>query len=292
MKWIGRFYLTLIFLCGIYTGKGQDILKTADSLYSIAEYEQSGLAYEWIIYSGGESNRTEKAITGKVNSLKKLYQYNKAIEYIDKVNTTGLSDSTRTNLMYESLLLNYLQKNYEEVQSRFLLSRFMLKASAYYQDASLLYSLSHLKSGDWEKGIKSSEAYIQMAASTEEREMLTLNFHELLDTLDVPKDKNPKTARILSMIIPGSGQIYAGYPIDGLTSFGLHALALGTAGLAFFQGLYITGWIGGFGVLQKLYFGGNHRAAHLAEQKNRLNKENFVQPALDLLISISEKDRT
>ncbi len=292
MKWTGRFCLILIFLCGIYTGKSQEIIKVADSLYSVEQYGEAGLVYEWILYSANDPKSKEKALLGRINALKKLAYYDKALEYIDKANIVGLRDSTRAILIYESLLLNYLQHNYEEVQSRFLMSKFLLKPSQYYPDANLLLCLSQLKSGDWEKGIKTSYSYIQMAAPKEEFKHLIQNFEILLDTANTPKIKKAKTARILSMIIPGAGQVYAGYPIEGLTSFGLHILALGGAGFAFTQGLFVSGWVGGFGVLQKLYFGGNHKAAELTEQKNRLKKESFVQPAINFLISISEKYST
>jgi len=289
MKWIVRSCLMLIFLCGISTGKSQDILHKADSLFKVGNYSQSGLTYEWILYSESDPASTDLAMLGRIQSYKKLSQYEKAIDYIDRVNTIELSDSLRVALIYESLLLNYLAENYHEVQSRLLMSKQLLKETSYFNDASLLLCLSQLKAGNWKRASTSSEAYIYNLAPFEKAESLITEFHSIFDTLQAPKLKKPRTARILSMIVPGSGQAYAGYPFDGFISFGLHVIALGGAGLAFTQGLYITGWIGGFGVLQKLYFGGNHRAADLAEQKNQLNKENFIQPASSFLISISEE---
>ncbi len=139
-----------------------------------------------------ELKSKEKALIGRVNALKKLDYYDKAIEYIDKANTAGLTDSTRALFIYESLLLNYLQHNFEEVQSRFLMSKFLLKPSQYFPDANLLLCLSQSKSGDWEKGVKSSQTYIQMAAPKEEIKHLIQNFEALLDTSDAPKIKNAK----------------------------------------------------------------------------------------------------
>ncbi len=291
MRWIARSCLMLIFLCGISTGKSQDILQKADSLFKVGEFEQSGLTYEWILYTESYPEDIDRAILGRVGSYKQLHLYDKAIDYIDRVNTVELSDSLRAALMYESLLLNYLAGNYHEVQSRLLMSKHLLQETSYFNDARLLLCLSQLKAGDWKNASISSESYIYGIAPIEKAESLVTEFHSVFDTLQAPKLKKPRTARILSMIVPGSGQAYAGYPLDGFISFGLHVISLGGAGLAFTQGLYITGWLGGFGVLQKLYFGGNHRAANLAEQKNRLNKENFIQPASSFLISVSQKYR-
>ena len=289
MNWIVRFYLTSIFLCGIYTGKSQEIFHNADSLFLAEEFRQSGLAYEWIVFSTQDSDQKARALLGRTQSLKKLGLYEQASSYIDQINLLELHDSTRAAFMYESLLVNYLSENFHEVQSRFLMSRSSLINTSFFGQARLLQCLSQLESGKWKQMNLAAESFIKEIAPPEKADSLISHFDIIFDTLQAPRLKNPKTARIMSMIIPGSGQIYSGYPGDGLISFSLHALALGSAGLAFTQGLYISGWIGGFGLLQKLYFGGTQRAADLSEQKNRLNKELFIQPVSTYLISISER---
>jgi len=253
------------------------------------EYSKSGLAYEWIIYSGPSPGIEARAVLGRIQSFKKLNLFDQAGSCLDQVNIFAMPDSMKAKILYESLLVNYLAGNFQEVQSRFLMARPFLQNTNFNPTGKLLLCLSHLKSGQWGLVPKSAESFIRTAAPPEKADSLIAQFYILFDTLQPPRLKNPKTARILSMIIPGSGQIYSGYLGDGLISFSLHLLAIGGAGFAFTQGLYVSGWIGGFGLLQKIYFGGIQRAEELAEQKDRLNKELYIQPALTYLIGLSEE---
>ncbi len=288
MNWIVRYCLILIFLCGISTGKSQDVFHQADSLFMAGEFHQAGLAYEWIIYSGTTPGQEARAVLGRVQSFKKLSLFDQAGRHLDQVNIFELPDSMRVAIIYETLLVNYLSGNYQEVLSRFLMARPILQKSDFHKDSKLIQCLSQMKSGQWALASISAESFIELSAPPEKADSLITQFYTLFDTLQSPRFKNPKTARILSMIIPGSGQVYSGYLGDGLISFSLHLLALSGAGFAFSQGLFITGWIGGFGLLQKLYFGGIQRAAELSEQKSRLNKEIFIQPASAYLLGIAE----
>ncbi len=88
--------------------------------------------------------------------------------------------------------------------------------------------------------------------------------------------KNPKTARVLSMILPGAGQFYAGDIKNGLNSLLLNAL-LGfwfvTTGLAYTfvdAAATVTPW------LFRYYGGGIRRAGEIVEKKEgRAASEDF-----------------
>jgi len=289
MKLIVRYCLILIFLCGISTGKGQEVFNKADSLFLVGDYHQAGLAYEWIIFSGPGPDQEIRAILGRVQSYKKLGLFDQAGSLLDQVNILEIPDSIKAAVVYETLLVSYLSGNYMEVQSRFLLGRPYIQNSGFGKQSKLLICLSHLKNGKWDQASISGESYIKSVSPPSQTDSLLDRFHIIFNPTNQPKLKDSRKARIFSMIIPGSGQIYSGYVKDGLISFGLHLLAVGGAGFAFSQGLYISGWIGGFGLLQKLYFGGIQRAEELSEQKNRLKKESFIQPASNFLIGLAEK---
>ena len=291
MKLSVPYCLILIFLCATFTVKAQDSLSRADSLFEIGEYSKAGLAYEWILYSNEEVQNRSQALWGRVQCYKKLGLYEEASKYIDRINLNNIDINLRNRLLYESLLFNYLEENFQEVSSRFLMIRNLIRNTDHFDDAFLLSTLSKFKTGDWEKASEYAEEYIRIKIPETETTLYINEFRTLFKPDEAPKDKNPRTARILSMIIPGSGQIYAGYPLDGFSSFSLHLLAAGGAVISFMNGLYVTGWTGGFGILQKLYFGGNHRAADLAERKSRLNKEHFIQPALEFLVRISDENQ-
>lgn len=285
MKSIVRYCLILVFLCGTFTSKGQDPLKFADSLFSAGDFIGAGLAYEWALYSGTEGEAEAGAKLGRARAFKNQGLFGEAGTTLDRINLYDLPDKFMAPVIYETILVNYLAGNYPEVQSRFLLGKKFLEDSDYEKGAKLVLCLSQLHSGQWDLFTVSAESFIKKA-SPENADSLISGLYEIFDTIRAPKEINPRKARIMSMIIPGSGQVYAGSFKEGAISFGLHAIALGGAGIAFLNGFYITGWIGGFGLLQKLYFGGVMRAEDMAREKNRLNKQLFAQPVSGYLIAI------
>lgn len=91
------------------------------------------------------------------------------------------------------------------------------------------------------------------------------------------RPKKPGMALFLSVVVPGSGQAYAGRPGDGLLSLGL---AGGTAALgvfSFLQGHYAFAFLTCLPLFQKFYEGGARYAMKRAEQWNENRKTTYVK---------------
>jgi hypothetical protein len=109
--------------------------------------------------------------------------------------------------------------------------------------------------------------------------LLDANYINELNSINqqISKLKHKKTvlAGLLSAMVPGLGQLYAGYPKEALNSFALNGLLI--------SGLVITSinytWFDGvlaFGTwLPRYYIGGIKLAAKLAKQRN-LDKKNLL----------------
>lgn len=101
----------------------------------------------------------------------------------------------------------------------------------------------------------------------------------LFDVLVKIKTPNPRTAKILSMCLPGLGQFYAGDIKNGINSFlltgGLFVLGMNIAqSLTFFDALLaVAPWF------QRYYMGGYGRAEKIAEERLR-EKQNKIYLAL------------
>lgn len=81
------------------------------------------------------------------------------------------------------------------------------------------------------------------------------------------KIRKPSTAKRLS-VVPGLGQLYAGYPMPALASLMLVAAGGTYTGLSIQQGLYATSVLtGGFGTLL-FWTGGSRNAAFLTKRHN------------------------
>ena len=96
------------------------------------------------------------------------------------------------------------------------------------------------------------------------------------------KNPKPKTAKILSMIVPGSGQFYAGDIKNGINSLlltggfiylGVHA--------ALNYGI-INSLASASPWIQRYYLGGFKRAELIAEERLALKRDRIYQQILDV----------
>ncbi len=98
---------------------------------------------------------------------------------------------------------------------------------------------------------------------------------QALKTPPIPR-KSPRTARLLAGLLPGTGHLYLGKPLQGLTAFLLNGSFLTGAVFAFRQHLYATGAI-------LLYFetgwylGNINSAGDGARAANRLQQRDFAE---------------
>ena len=93
----------------------------------------------------------------------------------------------------------------------------------------------------------------------------------------------------MSFLMPGLGQIYAGYAKEGLVSAGLQALALGFGVYHVLNRYYMIGFFTGAGLFQTFYFGGARRASIMAEETNRKRKARNSQKIRALLVENEQK---
>ena len=80
--------------------------------------------------------------------------------------------------------------------------------------------------------------------------------------------KSPKLAQLLSTVIPGSGQIYAGKPRNGLISLGINAAFFYLLGDSVVDKRYVDA-AGIFLVGSRFYWGNRHNAKKWATEHNR-----------------------
>jgi TolA-binding protein len=143
--------------------------------------------------------------------------------------------------------------------------------SAIAERAAYLIGWSHLRQRQW---TEAREAFAELDAESPYR----ASGERLATALDPPPElphRSPTVARILSTVLPGTGQIYAGDTVDGLIGLGLHgALIAGTTG-AVLAGLQGAAGIGAF-FTWGFYRTQMSNAATLARDFNAQTEERFI----------------
>jgi tetratricopeptide (TPR) repeat protein len=143
--------------------------------------------------------------------------------------------------------------------------------SAIAQRAAYLIGWSYLRQRQW---TEAREAFAQIDSNSRYRASGERLVAELAPPPELPH-RSATVARVLSTLLPGTGQIYAGHTLDGLIGLGLHgALIAGTTG-AVLAGLQGAAGIGAF-FTWGFYRTQMSNAATLAQDFNAQAEERFI----------------
>lgn len=280
-----------IFLCVPFLIKAQNIEKLfsqANNLYQCGEFRDSRLAFERIVFTTRVNHDCAKAFFGKALCYKQQKQYNRAIEELNRVNFKGLPDSLQFEIRYEFILCAYLATNFNEALSQAKQLRFFIKDSTYHHKILFLEALTYNELTEWQNAESCMKKLITVKAPSDSAKVFTGLIAGTYNQRNYPKLKKVKKAKMLSTFIPGAGQIYAGYPFEGVFNLLLQSACLAGGVYGFYTKYYFTGYIVGFGLFQKFYFGGTRRAELLANKTNYKRIRKFNDNAKHVILRIAK----
>lgn len=248
---MNRCLLLCMCLFGSYLISAQ--VKTAEMLFNRGKYQRAAVAYERAFYE----TREPHYLLRKVYCYKSLKDYEAALRTATRINTGN--DSLEALVLYEKVLLNFLDSNYPEAYNDLL----RYEVFGYPKDFNTEYVrfVSQVHLLEWESA-KRQLFQDSMYFDLSEDEI------EYIIPADL-KIKEIKKARTLSYFLPGVGQMYAGYFGKGLISGTMVAGAIAFTAYSTLNGYFFTGMVPGAAVFYTFYLGGVRYAGQLAEQKNR-----------------------
>jgi hypothetical protein len=264
MRSIIRYCLICVFLCKGFQGRTEIPSSTAyaDSIYNAGNYSLAALEYERIFFSTEDVGEQSTALLKKSYCLKNLSQYDNANSTLNRINTNVLSDSLQFAVRYEKALDSFLGGNYYDAQGFLFEINLYIKDTILKEKCLFLEILTENELLNWDKADSLFNQYLLV-------NKIIIDSAELKAMLKRPKLLNPKTAKIISYIIPGSGQIMSGHICRGLTSIVFEGSAAAFTYLSIKNGFYISGFTTGLGIFQMFYLGGTRYAYYLANQKNK-----------------------
>ncbi len=263
----------------------QSVFLQADSLFYCGKYRDAYLAYERIIFEKPDKITRTIAELSKIECYKHLERYNEAIEELAAVHIWGLPDSLVFQVKYQSALCMYLNGNAQEANTQIVQIQTFIRDTTYTKQLQLLKILILNELKNWDEA--EILAKLHIAENVHDNNFKNIALHEI-DSMysknNRPRIKSLKTARILSLALPGAGQVYAGKYLEGFFSFALHAACLFFGAHQFYYKYYFTGYFVGLGLLQKFYFGGANRADKLIEIYNLQHIANYNQQLKNILL--------
>lgn len=271
MKLTKTFCLICICLCAGFStnASNNSIFHLADSLRNAGLYEIAAIEYERVYYSSDNAAIQAQALILKSECLKNLEKFELAEKCLSRINYSQLNDSLTFLAHGQTALCAYLAGNFANAESQLLQMKHYVKDTAKVKQSLLIYALVLNELHKWDEAkFKIFEWIDFFVANEADKESLKNDFEKLYHKKNQPKIKNPQKAKVLSSIIPGSGQMYAGYWGEGAANASLQGLALLLTAYGIYTGFYFTAGIVWFGLFQKFYAGAIMRTVYLTEKRN------------------------
>ncbi len=244
----------------------EETIKFANSQFESGNYNLALKEYQRALFFNDGSNL--QFIYEQIGSsffFKK--DLKKAAYYYELSYKTTDSDSIKTEILFKKTACLMLDKNFKLATFELL----NLPDSLDPQSAdrkNFYFAVCYWGMGDFEK---SKNSFMEILPDNQvlAREEITLLFSKKRNLYK----PNPKTAQILSIFIPGSGQIYSGDFKNGLNSLVL------TGGIIVL-GVYMTRYYSLFDAVLTVfpwfirYYQGGYQGAKKIAQNNRSNRRN------------------
>lgn len=269
-----RFWIIIIIsFLSAFNMRAQSLKETlafADTLYAGNNYEAALRQYKRVLFFNATDNengyvhqRLADCYFAVQNLEKSLFEY--SIAY-----NLESSDSIKNEFTFKRVLIHTLMENYNDASMELLsmedsLSDYFSKRRSFY--TGVIDLLQH---------DSTTKAKISFINSLNATDSLSIKKVENLFSHYHPNRPHPTVARILSIIIPGMGQLYIGDYKNAINSF---ILSGGLATLFMIVAVNYTFVDAFFGVMphfQRYYFGGVKHAKSGALEKREYNRKKLL----------------
>lgn len=286
------FCTIFIFLCGelSISFAQNNLFRLADSLYSNADYKVAAIEYERICFLSDDNFSRTDALLKKAQCLKQLQKFSEAEDCLMRVNFFELNDTLTSIIRYQTALCAYLSENFTNAEFQLIQLHHFIKDSTLTQNSLVLYGLVLNELGKWNEAKDKIYRFVKLSdLSTGSKDSLFAMLDMVYTPQLYPKLKKLKKAQLLSAFIPGSGQIYLGYPREGIVNALLQASALALTAYGIITQYYVTSLLVSYGLFQRFYTGGIKQLDYLVNKRNHFLLRDFNNKLKDEILIIDKK---
>lgn len=268
-----RFWIIIIIsILSAFNLQAQSLKETlafADTMYTEKNYEAALRQYKRVLFFNVSDNengyvhqRLADCYFAVQNLDKALFEY--SIAYNLESNDSIKNEFTFKRVLIYTLLENYNDASMELLSMEDSLSDYFSKRKSFYTGViNLQFDSASKAKINFINALNSSDS-----VSIKKVERLFSHYH--------PNRPHPNLARVLSAIIPGSGQLYIGDYKNAINSL---ILSGGLATLFMIVAVNYTFVDAFFGVMpyfQRYYLGGIKHARSGAIEKREYNRKNLL----------------
>jgi hypothetical protein len=266
ISWWASAFLLIIF--SIKTGA--TTFKEVDSLFRLKLYSEACISLERIIYEnpGNESQKAE-ALLMKCQCFKLQNKYSLIDNLLRRCEINSLCDSTKARILFEQAFSSYMSENFVRAKDC-ILPLMNLNVSPEMEKASIfLYSFILNELSSWDESRNNLISFIRRVESENEilRDSLVSEVNGIYSSLNISKLRSINSARIMSLIVPGSGQAYAGDAGKGIISLSMIAFSGGIIYYNVINKVYSSAIVGLY-LFSTFYAGNASQAQKLVKNRN------------------------
>ena len=253
------------------------LMHRADSLFEKGRYFKASIEYERVLYNQPPRETLVMSRYRKALCYRHLGRHQDALDEINRIGLFNIQEEWKNTLLYEKAFNLLLSGSQQEALMQFGMIREEQLPETMRQSITPLKVITLNHNRQWQKAESTFLQWMEaLPLSRRQEKAWSDSLTRLYDEGNLPKAYSEETARHWSRFIPGAGQVYAGHPWEGAMSFLLNGAAAALGVHQIYYGYYFTGYVAGFGILYKTYFGGMERAGHLAniERENEMVRFN------------------
>lgn len=281
-------FLSVVFSIKLSAQKEDSSFALADEYFSSEKYLKASIEYERVLYKNTENPKLSNTVHyKKALCYRFLKRYEDALSELNRISLFHTSDTLKNKILYEKSFNLLLQDKPQEALLHIRQININSLPSNSKKNILPLKILILNKCRVWDKAEETFSKWIyslNLAQDEKQRWIDTLSL--IYNEKNLPKDYSAKKAHNLSRFIPGAGQVYTGNIWEGAGSFIFNAATLGAGIHQVWNGFYFTGYIGGFGIFYKSYFGGMERASNLAKEKKETEMTKFNNDCAKIISQI------
>ena len=258
-----------------YSQTKQDVLAFANKSFARNQYEVALKEYQRVLFFS--ENKSNPSLFQSIADCHfQVGNLERALEYYDRAYFLYEDDSLKQSMLFDKIACHVFQKNYDLA----FIDMYSLPdtLSDFFEGRRHFYlAIVHFGKEEFQQA---KQHFINIHPGNSS---FTNQLNEWFDPKGKINRPNPKTAFILSLIIPGTGQFYAGDFKNGLNSFllneGLLFLGIYTAyRYTVLDAIFSVGpWF------QRYYQGGLESAEKIAEQKRAMHRQEIFNKTLNLI---------
>jgi tetratricopeptide (TPR) repeat protein len=272
------FVLTLPLFGNFTSIAEEDLLGLGDHFSKLENYDAAITEYKRFLFFHPGDTRAA-AVYQKIGLAYRAQElWQEAISMMRNAVSHALSEQEKSKYQLELAVTLIASQNYDLARLELIRLTIRNPSGAVYQRALFLQAVAYLYQFQWEEAREALRHY-----TTDE--MLDILFDK---AVNLPQ-KSPKVAKVLSIILPGTGQIYAGNWRGGLNALALNGAFGFVAVNSVLDRHYVDAVSWTYFIFQRYYLGNLYRAEKTVrefnEDKSRRAASNILQRLQEIVES-------